>query len=222
MRRYLFINLLVNVFPLALSFDKKVHFYTHWPAVGAAIVLVGLVYVIWDTMFARRGYWSFSTTHVGSRRLFDLPVEEILFFVTVPYACLFILESLRSYFADQMVNLPLWVFPAAAGVMILGAVFSRSRPYSTVVLLVTAGFLLLARFLTPTLLTSRLFWIYMGLTYLPFAIVNGVLTAVPVVIYNPKAIWGPRVYTIPLEDFFYSFSMLGLSAMVYTTVGRWL
>ncbi|HUX21358.1 MAG TPA: lycopene cyclase domain-containing protein, partial [Spirochaetia bacterium] len=53
------------------------------------------------------------------------------------------------------------------------------------------------------------------LCFLPFGVVNGVLTSVPVVSYNPSGILGPRVFSIPIEDFLYSFSMLGLLILVY-------
>jgi hypothetical protein len=36
---------------------------------------------------------------------------------------------------------------------------------------------------------------------------NSVLTALPVVEYDSGAIWGLRVGTIPMEDFFYNYPM---------------
>jgi len=38
---------------------------------------------------------------------------------------------------------------------------------------------------------------------IPFLIINGVLTAMPVLIYNESEIIGIRIYTIPVEDVFY-------------------
>ena len=83
-----------------------------------------------------------------------------------------------------------------------------------------SAFLLAALLVDPALIASRHFWLYLAITYLPFMLANGILTALPVVIYNPRAIWGIRVTTIPLEDFFYSFSMLAFEALVYRAAQR--
>jgi hypothetical protein len=48
---------------------------------------------------------------------------------------------------------------------------------------------------------------------------QGILTALPVVPYNPTAIWGPRFITIPLEDFFYNYSLLSFYLLVYRMAG---
>jgi lycopene cyclase domain-containing protein len=48
-----------------------------------------------------------------------------------------------------------------------------------------------------------------------FFIVNGILTALPVVMYNDFENSGIRLYTIPLEDTMYSFIMLLIPVSVY-------
>ncbi len=50
---------------------------------------------------------------------------------------------------------------------------------------------------------------YFLLSLVAFFIVNSVLTGLPVVLYSDEVIWGIRIFTIPLEDFFYNTSMLG-------------
>ena len=84
-----------------------------------------------------------------------------------------------------------------------------------------AGVLVLFEYLMPATLRSRNFWIALGLTYLPFLAANGVLTALPIVWYDDTRILGIRAGTIPLEDFFYSFSMLALAALVHDRSGKW-
>jgi len=61
----------------------------------------------------------------------------------------------------------------------------------------------------------RNYWLYIIISFIPFMIFNYLLTSLIVVYYNPKAIWGIRVTTIPLEDFFYNFSMLSFYLMAY-------
>ena len=50
---------------------------------------------------------------------------------------------------------------------------------------------------------SKRFIIVFGVVMIPFLAVNGILTAIPIVTYNATAITGLKIYTIPIEDFFY-------------------
>ena len=72
----------------------------------------------------------------------------------------------------------------------------------------------------PATLRSRHFWVALGLTYAPFLIANGALTGMPVVLYDNAENLAIRAGTIPLEDFFFSFSMLALAILVHDAVGR--
>lgn len=214
MNLYLLINLVVLAIPLLLSFDRRVAFFRRWPSVLASIAVVGLAYLAWDVLATARGDWFFSERYTGAIRIGGLPVGEILFFVTVPFSCLFLYEVIGAYWGDKLWRIPrpLWLVPAA--VLILGAVVYRAQPYTLWVLVSAAVFLLLA-LLTP-LLSRRQFWIYLAISGVAFLITNGVLTALPVVSYNEAAIWGARAYTIPVEDFFYCFSLLGFNALLHS------
>jgi len=210
---YVIINLSVIAIPLVLSFDRKVAFFRRWPAVVASALVVGAAYIAWDVFAAARGDWGFNERYVGAFELFGLPLGELLFFFTVPYSCLFVWEVVHAYIRDRTFRMPLAVrlAPAAAAV-ILAAVF-RKQDYTFLVMLSVAAFVLPAAW-TP-IFSSRNFWIFLALSLLAFLIVNGLLTALPVVVYGEEAIWGVRVYRIPLEDFFYCISLLGFNVLLY-------
>jgi lycopene cyclase domain-containing protein len=55
---------------------------------------------------------------------------------------------------------------------------------------------------------------------IPFLLVNGVLTALPVVWYNNNYNLGVRLTTIPIEDTMYSMLMLLLTISVYELLRR--
>ena len=96
----------------------------------------------------------------------------------------------------------------------IGLAFNNQ--YYTATIFILLGITLLGLFkINPELFRSKIYWYFIALTYLPFFIVNYSLTSIPVVIYNSNAIWGIRITTIPLEDFFYSFTMLTLYLFVY-------
>lgn len=220
MNLYLWIDLAILAAPLALSFDRKVHYVSRWPAVLASALITASLYVPWDVLKTAYGVWGFSERYAGSLRLLGLPPGELLFFLVVPFSCLFIYEVVRAYFREAQAGVPRWIWlAAAAGCLGLALVF-RGQVYTLTVMLSVALFLLLASLLAPAMLASRHFWLAMALTYVPFLVFNGLLTALPIVSYNDAENWGLRVYTIPLEDFFYSFSLLGLNLLVYLPLRR--
>jgi len=219
--KYLWVNLLILGGPLALSFDSRVSYFRRWPAVFATLLVVGFFYVAWDSRAARRGDWSFNPRYLTGAGIWGLPLEEVLFFVTVPFSCIFILECVRAYLPESPVFffLPLYLLPALAFALL--AWLFRERPYTRTVSLVMSLFLLLAATLGREMVSSSHFWLALLATYVPFLLFNGVLTGLPIVIYKPRAILGVRVFSIPLEDFFYSFSMLAFYFLVFLKLRPW-
>jgi lycopene cyclase domain-containing protein len=219
---YSFIALAVFAGPFALSFDDKVHFFTHWPAAGLALVLTGVLYLFWDSLVVLRGDWSFNPKYTGTFRLFRLPAGEILFFVAVPYACLFLFEVVKVYFP----GVDLWSVNraslfAGALVFVVAAWVFRKHGYTVLALASVALFLSTLALTHPALVGRSEFWIWFALCFVAFSVVNGVYTALPTIFYNPKAVWGLRVGTIPLEDFFYNLSYLGLTLCFYLVFDGW-
>ena len=51
-------------------------------------------------------------------------------------------------------------------------------------------------------------------------LINGVLTGRGVVIYDPGAIWGPRIAYAPVEDLLFGFAMVTLTLASWAAVNR--
>jgi lycopene cyclase domain-containing protein len=212
---YFLINIGILFFPLLLSFDRKVAFWRRSPAVLLSILTAGTLYVVWDIFATSLGKWSFAETHVLPYRFFGLPLEEVLFFVTAPYGCLFIYECIVAYFGDRSFPLDRKILLIPFVIFLAGSLLFRSQIYTATVLLFCASVFLLGFFVKKPFLLSRAFWIFILVSYLPFLLFNYLLTSIPVVRYSPLAIWNIRILTIPLEDFFYSFSMLAFFQFAY-------
>jgi lycopene cyclase domain-containing protein len=217
---YLWINVAIILGPLCATPMSKVAYYRKFKPLGVAIVAVGAVYIGWDMAVTRWGEWSFNPRYVSGIQVFNLPLEEILFFVTVPYSCLFIYEALSSTAKNKEFRLSVGPVLTAAGALATGSIFYFKQGYTSKALASCALFLLVALWIDRSLLASRRYWIWIAICLLPFLIVNTILTALPVVQYNPTAIWGPRFITIPFEDFFYNFSLLSFYLLVYRMAGR--
>ena len=218
MNLYLLVNLSVIAAPLLLSFDRKVSFYRQWRAVLPAVVLVAALFIAEDIAATARGHWDFAPEYTGELRILGIPPGEWLFFITVPFACIFIYACIRSYQREAVIPFPRWISFLLAALALTTAFLYRGQGYTRSVMIINAAAWLSLGVVRPDLPKSRQFWTGMALTYLTFIVVNGLLTGIPVVTYGAEAIWGVRLGTIPLEDFFYSFALLTLNFVLY----RWM
>nr|WP_319999356.1 lycopene cyclase domain-containing protein [uncultured Draconibacterium sp.] len=198
--------------PLLLSFDKRLQFYKQWKYVFPSILLVALVYIIFDVNFTNQGIWGFNPEYLSGIYLFTLPLEETLFFIVIPYASIFLHESIREYFPKlelpKSLNKGLLIVFILMNVLI--AVFNADKSYTFYISLKLAIALLLVLLLRSRI--TRSFFITFGVILIPFLIVNGILTGSfidgEVVWYNNTENLGLRIFTIPIEDFAYAFSMI--------------
>ena len=215
MSTYLLINILIIFFPLILSFDKNLKFYKKVPYVLQSIAFISTAYIVWDVIATERGDWAFSPEHLIGFYILGLPLEEILFFITVPYACIFIFETVSFYVKEKKLNFnkKLSIIPAVI-LIVLGIIF-YDQNYTFTVSIFAAAFFIGAVLFNEQLLASRNFWITMLISFLPFLIVNYFLTSIPIVTYSETAFSGKRFITIPYEDFLYSFSMISLWILFY-------
>ncbi len=208
--------------PLALSFDRKIRFIQYWKPLLISILSVATVFVLWDYWFEGLGIWGFSEQYVGTLRILNLPLEELLFFIVVPFACLFIYEVVKGYFP----NLKLELLGRAVGFLLGLSGLILAMVYSA------KWYTLLASSISSLLVIGLCFqlrvkWFgHFALAFLiclvPFVVVNGLLTGMateePVVWYNEDHIIGLRFGTIPIEDVYYNCSMLLPIVAIYETL----
>lgn len=194
-------------FPLSFSFEKRISYYKTWKYLFPAILITALFFIIWDHYFTLNNVWSFSERYTTGFKIYSLPIEEIMFFIIIPYCCVFIYESLNYYIkkpiftkATKVINISLlFIFITLALTHIDKAyTFYTSffaSVYLAIIMLLKVDFM--AKFYQAYLVSK-----------IPFLIVNGILTSLPVVMYNDNENLGIRIYTIPLDDTIYSFLMI--------------
>ena len=74
--------------------------------------------------------------------------------------------------------------------------------------------------LRTRVVTTRHFLRFIGFMTIGFLLCNGILTAVPVVTYNPSEMLGVRFFTIPVEDFVYGFALVTSTISIYEFINR--
>lgn len=208
---YLLVDLFCIIFPLAFSFHPKINFFRQWRYFVIPCLSTALFFLVWDVIFTDMGVWSFNHKYVLGLFLLNLPVEEYLFFLCIPYACVFTYFSLGLFFNFSRFNAAAKVVSWAL-VVFLTIIATLHLPE----LYTSCTFLMLAFFISLLLLGGAqflaAFYTSFLLILIPFFISNGVLTGSglqePVVAYNNHYNLGIRMLTIPLEDTFYGMLLL--------------
>lgn len=212
---YLIINLVTILGPLVFSFDKKVAFYKNWKYVGIGIFISSTLFLFWDILFTRLGIWGFNLKYITGVFIYNLPWEEILFFVCIPYACLFIYECLKIYFPNtghpRIGKIFGWLIVILSTAALI---YKYHALYSSI-----TAILLLVTFLNHLWITRGDYLNHLMVAWLvsiiPMALIDGLLTGLPIIHYNYQYTLGFRIGSIPIEDFFYNLLYLTWMVWVY-------
>ncbi|TVR79220.1 MAG: lycopene cyclase domain-containing protein [Chitinophagaceae bacterium] len=222
---YLYLNIFTISLPFLLSFDKKVAFYKEWRFLFPAILITGAFFIIWDVLKTHFGVWSFNENYLVGIDIINLPLEEWLFFITVPYAIVFIYCCVKAYFSDFYSKYALSTSYFFIGLLFLGAIVFYDKAYTVITFSLSGLFLLLhIRILGKKYLGY--FWIAFFIHLIPFLLINGALTSIPVVMYDDSFNMGIRYahltgieyLYIPLEDTIYSMLLF----LMNVTIFEWL
>lgn len=214
---YLLIDVLCIIVPLLASFHHKSPFYKEWKYYLPANIVVAAIFLVWDALFTEMGIWGFNPAYITGVKLYNLPVEEILFFICIPYACTYTYYVFSKYVkADFPAKASLSAYVLAAVLSVIALLYV-SQLYTSVtffslsVALVRAG-------MNKVEFLSRFFIVYL-IMLVPFFISNGLLTGSmldePIVWYNNGHNLNIRMGTIPVEDSFYAMLLLLLNVSGY-------
>lgn len=219
MSLYLWLDLLSISVPLLCSFHPKIKLHKHFHWIFLAIGLSMIPYIIWDIYFTYSGYWGFNIEYLSGLHLFKLPIEEWLFFVCIPFACMFTHFSLRVINPNMELSEKVTkyiVFTLLLSFAIVG-VFNFDKAYTLVDMLFVLIVLAVVYKYKFKLLQS--YFLTFLIMLIPFLIVNGVLTGSfiegEVVWYSDNENLGLRIFTIPVEDSVYAFSMILLNLFLF-------
>jgi lycopene cyclase domain-containing protein len=216
---YLLINFFTIAIPFAFSFHPKLNFYKTWKAFFPAVLITGLFFIIWDIWFTHLGVWGFNPRYTTGIEIANLPVEEILFFLSIPYACVFTYHCLSLFIPDTFSNsLRDKITFILILILVISGVVNYQKIYPFVTFLSLAGMLAVSAWVLNVKWLTKFYIVYAILLF-PFLIVNGILTGTgleePVVWYNEAEIIGIRILTIPIEDVFYGMELILMNVLLY-------
>ena len=217
---YLAILILTFSYPLYKSFEPRIRFYRKYRYIFPAILITALPFWVWDIAFEQTGVWHFSPDYTVGINLWGLPLEEWLFFIIVPFACFFIYEVMLYFTGKRAMPYIKEITGALAVFLLVTGLLSYQKTYTLINFVFASGVLLLM--LLKSVNTRQLTAFYKGyaVSLLPFFVVNGILTRIPVVSYDNAENLSLRIFSIPVEDMVYLLSLLFINFWIYETFKR--
>jgi len=216
---YLLINFCTVIVPVLFSFHPKLNFYKNWKAFFIANAIVAFIFILWDLLFTHLGVWGFNPNYITGIYFFNLPIEEILFFICIPYACVFTYHCLNLFIKTSWPAKTENIFVYTLAVVLLfTGIYFNDKLYTASTFISLAIVLFILKYFLKIKWLGKLLTIY-PILLIPFFIVNGILTGSglpqPVVWYNNSENLGIRLFTIPFEDIFYGFELILLNIVFY-------
>ncbi len=220
---YLVFNLIIILGPVLGRFFYSRSILPKTKQIIFSISLASLFFVVWDILVTDY-FWSFNYKYVLGYKFVNIPVEELLFFFTVPYACLFLYVNFKNMLREKIriTISPFYItFFLVFSLFLSLLSFFIGKYYTFSVLLVWSLVLFFDKFLLKTCVSLNLvYWLFIFIVFFLTLFFNYYLTSRPVVLYNKDFNLNLNLLTIPVEDFLYSFSLISLVVIVYEFLQR--
>lgn len=192
------------------SFDRRILFNRFFGAFIKSAILVAVPFIAWDVWFTAKGVWWFNTDYTLGIGIAGLPIEEWLFFICIPFSCIFTYFCFNKFFRLEWLsgfnNLIVFVSVIVCSVIALlhyDKIYTLTTAIATITTLIYLHFIARADWIGKASLVFTLLMV-------GFFPVNGVLTGTgletPIVNYNPRDFLGIRILTIPIEDAVYGYT----------------
>ena len=209
---YLLINFFTIIIPFIFSFHPSIQFYKHFLSFIKSIFLTCLIFIVWDIFFTHLGVWGFNKKYVIGVYFFNLPIEEVLFFICIPFACIFTIFCFDkfkkipiNYKVEKMIHIIIYFLSLSI------ILFFYKKKYPLFVFVSLPILIIVLKYIFKVNWLIKVYFVYLFLL-IPFLIVNGILTGTglqePVVWYNVNQIIGIKILTIPVEDIFYGLELI--------------
>ncbi len=216
---YLLLNVGSLLIPFLVSFHPRLKFYKRWNSFFIGVLITSIIFIIWDVYFVKIGVWGFNPNYYLGYSFLGLPIEEWMFFLFIPYACIFMHYSLLELFPKLSFSKKTtdYISLFLLSYFSINLILNYDKWYPLVNYSLALIVLIFVIFVNKNLLSSY-YKTFLAML-VPFILVNGVLTGSgienQVVWYNNLENCGIRFLTIPIEDATYAFTMI-LSTLYIT------
>jgi len=179
--------------------------------------LASIIFLIWDFLVTNR-WWHFNDEYLIGLKVFNLPIEEVIFFPAVSFSCFLIWINLKKIFLGSFSSnfISLFTILLLALSLFLSVYFFRKKRFYTSVVLISQVLVIIFDFLLETkLILLKSFWLFIIIILFLTFIFNFYLTSRPIVLYKESYKSGKKIFSIPIEDFIYGVVFLYLNLLIY-------
>lgn len=216
---YLWLNIGSISIPFLYSFHPRLQLHKRFKWLFLSHLLTMVIFIPWDIIFTINEIWGFNQEYFLDVKIFHLPVEEWLFFICIPFACVFTHYALLLYFPKMRLKQKTMQYVAYTLIVFLAllVVLNTNKWYTLVNFSLAIPLTWVVLKQNPKLLQH--FFITFLVMLIPFFLVNGILTGSwidnPVVWYDNTENLGLRIGTIPIEDSIYAYSMILMNLFLF-------
>jgi lycopene cyclase domain-containing protein len=215
---YLIFNIIVLSGPLIFGAMRPFYFLDRVKYTILPIIIPAVLFLIWDSSVTY-SHWHFNEKYVLGITFFNLPIEEILFFITVPFACLFTWEMIIRRTDEKELGRISKIRPYLYLLIPIGIwIFISGKHYTGLATAFLGLAVLLDQLLKTNIILQKRFHFYLLLVLLFTLIFNGYLTWRPVVTYGVDYQLDFRIFTIPIEDFIYGTALILMNTSIYQKI----
>ena len=225
MTYYFKILTLSFVIPFIFSFHPKVDYYQNFKKIFFSISITSIPFIIWDIIFTNNQVWGFNKEYHSDFYIFNLPLEEVLFFIFIPFCCMYTYHVIEKYEisffkGSSFKNSDFFI----AIILFVISLLNYDNAY-TFFCFLSSSFLMFLNYFVINKINHQYYYSAFLLLMIPFVLVNGALTGLffdqTVVWYSPEANLGIRFLTIPLEDFIYAHLLIYSNLIVFKYISSY-
>lgn len=102
---YVAVLLFVVVGSVWLEVALRTRVLARWRRLLLSMVLPLIVFIAWDAYAIAMGHWTFDPDRIlGITVVAGVPIDEVLFFIVIPFASILTLEAVRSVKGDWLIG----------------------------------------------------------------------------------------------------------------------
>lgn len=176
-----------------------------------SIMVSAIVFIVWDSIVTGL-WWNFNSQRVLGFTFVNIPLEELIFFISVPWSCLVIWENLKARISGRVSVSVEWLMIM---VLAISSYFSWLHElWYTLTVCIGLVVLSVLSLVTGKWLRNKVVVVFGGTVTFLTVVFNNFLTTF-IVTYNSSVISGIRIGTMPIEDLGYGILLLTAVVGIY-------